>query len=59
MLGGSANTTVYIIPICGGKAGDKYVACVCTGIAGGGGGWSSITGDNISGGCGAKQFKVW
>ena len=24
----------------------------------GGGGWSSITGDNISSGCGAKQFKV-
>ena len=36
MLGGSTNTTVYIIPVCGGKAGGKYVACVCTGIAGGG-----------------------
>ena len=36
MLGGSANTTVYIIPVCGGKAGGKYVACVCTGITGGG-----------------------
>lgn len=23
MLGGSTNTTVYIIPVCGGKAGGK------------------------------------